>query len=109
MQWYFRTIFGVVPILLDRQHSRVYHQFIKMSCERTIEGMKEDLHRGGWTMIHFDLWQSPSGALFRGPHLAWHNSSEAFRSRSHYRRGQVSRCRSLRSQSRHPRPCMDCG
>ena len=31
-----------------------------------------DLLRGGWDCIHHDIWRSPSGQLFRGPHYAWH-------------------------------------
>ena len=34
--------------------------------------MITDLLRGGWDCIHHDIWRSPSGQLFRGPHYAWH-------------------------------------
>jgi|GEM_PF-3628582 len=38
----------------------------------TIEEMERDLLRGGWQMVHFSVWRSPRGDLFRGPHKAWH-------------------------------------
>lgn len=41
-------------------------------CERTLDGMKEDLLRGGWEPVYSWLWKSPGGHLFYGPHKAWH-------------------------------------
>ncbi len=49
----------------------LWHTFA-VSSEPTIEQMKTDLLCGGWTPVHPWLWESPSGLLFRGPHLAWH-------------------------------------
>jgi hypothetical protein len=44
-----------------------------MGCERTIEGMKQDLLAGGWTpSFGGTLWTNPWGAMYIGPHLAWH-------------------------------------
>lgn len=46
----------------------------KMTCERTIEDMKDDLYSGGWELAGFNgtLWRSPSGVYYLGPHKAWH-------------------------------------
>lgn len=44
----------------------------KAKPEPTIDEMIQDLYRGGWTKVRFDLWESPSGLLYRGPHKAWH-------------------------------------
>lgn len=40
--------------------------------EPTIEEMKSDLLGGGWIKVRSDIWKAPWGALFYGPHKAWH-------------------------------------
>lgn len=43
-------------------------------CPDLIEDMERDLFDAGWTCYSrgMCLWQRPDGALFRGPHKAWH-------------------------------------
>jgi hypothetical protein len=46
-----------------------------MSCEVSIKQMIADLYGGGWEPVkgfNGTLWQSLTGAIYRGPHKAWH-------------------------------------
>lgn len=41
-------------------------------CNISIERMQQDLLNGGWRKVRFDLWETPWGVMYRGPHKAWH-------------------------------------
>ena len=37
----------------------------------SIEEQARQLVAGGWKAMRHDLWVSPAGAAYYGPHLAW--------------------------------------
>ena len=39
--------------------------------QTNVEQMKVQLKKAGWRAIHWNMWQSPSGAYFLGPYGAW--------------------------------------
>ena len=53
----------------DRTAEQIAHDAL---AHRDMRIMESDLLGGGWTRVRYDLWCSPSGTLYRGPHKAWH-------------------------------------